>query len=64
MKKMDPDLANVQTEAKATERSLKLKKRQRSAKKKDGSPSLNERLVAPLLLIITMLISYVIFLFS
>jgi hypothetical protein len=65
MKKSDRDLTNIQEAAKTTEKNLKLKKRERAAKKKkDNTPSINERLIPPLLLIITMLISYILFLFS
>ncbi|MFH2118207.1 MAG: hypothetical protein ABII10_00495 [Candidatus Paceibacterota bacterium] len=62
--KKNREITSIQDETKATEKESKQKKRKRAEKKNDHSPTLNERLVAPLLLLITMLISYVIFLFS
>lgn len=47
-----------------TEKNLQEKKRERATRGKSGSPSLNERLVAPILLILTLLISYLIVLLS
>ena len=64
MTKTDQDLTAIQKKAQTTEKSLKKKKRKRKIEKKDNTLTLNERLIAPLLLIITMLISYLIFLFS
>ncbi len=65
MKKNDQDLEKIREDTKKTEKTLKEKRKARKAKKeKQASASVNERLVAPVLLIITLLISYLIMLFS
>lgn len=62
-KRTEEQVDQVREETKETERKLKAKKRER-AKKKDEPASLTERLVAPILLVLTLLISYLVILFS
>lgn len=65
MKKRDQDLKEIHEKTRKSEKNLKDKKQARKKKKeKREAASLNERLVAPILLIITLLISYLIMLFS
>lgn len=63
MKRTDPELDKIREDAQKTENKLKYKRRERATKTADQT-SLNERLIAPMLLLITLLISYVILLFS
>jgi hypothetical protein len=60
MAKEEQDVEIAREKIVTTEKNLLEKKRERAAKGKGGSPSLNERLVAPILLILTLLISYLI----
>lgn len=62
-RRTDEQVEDVQKDTVATEKKLKEKRRERAAKKTDP-PSANERLVAPIVLILTVLISYVIVLFG
>jgi len=62
MKKIDPELEKIRENAQKTENKLRSKRRELAQKSKDQT-SLNERLIAPILLLITILISYLILLF-
>lgn len=63
MRKNDQELENIRDKAEKTEKRLDSKRRERAQKK--GEPaSVNERLIAPILLLITLLVSYLILLFS
>ncbi|KKU18235.1 MAG: hypothetical protein UX28_C0001G0092 [Candidatus Pacebacteria bacterium GW2011_GWA1_46_10] len=63
MRKIDRELDTIRQNAQQTEKTLQTKRRERA--QKTGNPaSLNERLIAPILLLITLLVSYLILLFS
>lgn len=64
MAKPERDEEVVREKIVSTEKNFQEKKRERLARGKNGSPSLTERLVAPILLIVTLLISYLIVLLS
>ena len=64
MKPVEQQIDNVRGETQRSEKKLTQKRRERQADKKGEQASINERLVAPALLIITILISYIILLFS
>jgi hypothetical protein len=64
MKELDQPIEEVRGKIGFVENKLTKKRREREEKKKANEISINERLIAPALLVITLLISYVILLFS
>lgn len=60
----DEHIDEVRTDTVATEKKLKEKRRVRAAKKTTEPTTATERLIAPILLFITILVSYAIVLFG